>query len=103
VDSSPTRQAIYLLFQVFKTKFGKAKKYPDFSIAIIRKYAIIPAMSKQTIFVLICIALLVVVAIVAQMPFAYATGTAKFVTLGLAAIPTIGIIAFFMMMGKTIK
>jgi hypothetical protein len=60
-------------------------------------------MSKQTVFVLVCVALLVVVALVAQMPFAYATGTAKFITLGLAALPTIGIIAFFMMMAKTIK
>jgi hypothetical protein len=60
-------------------------------------------MSKPTIFVLFCIALLVVVACVAQLPFTYANGTAKFVTLGIAAIPTIGIIAFFMMMAKTVK
>jgi hypothetical protein len=60
-------------------------------------------MSKTSVFVLVCIALLVVVAIVAQAPFAYANGTAKFITLGIAAIPTIGIIAFFVMMAKTIK
>jgi hypothetical protein len=60
-------------------------------------------MSKTSTFVLICIVLLVVVACVAQMPFAYANGTAKFITLGIAALPTIGIIAFFVMMAKTIK